>query len=263
MTATTPKAIDSVPGFRSAIFDAQQLSMQPYLEHLRTMINDAFHSSHVGMISADDPDSHRFSSTDELSSVLGVHGRCCLVFHDHDHDRPVASAMIKYLNSDLSALPFDTVDAGSVLLGGYEKEPEDVRGIEHWEILAVAISADDPSLKSRGLAAHMARRLEQDARARMQASKLEMERCKVQENGSGSVAGSGHDAAFASDSPRYAPEVTFWAKATMRANAPYWQRRGFDRVRVDVHPKGYWGALEDIHVMTLKKEVPSTMPVET
>jgi hypothetical protein len=256
--------IPHAPGFRCAIFDAQQLSQQPYLEYLRSMINEAYWASHSKLLDRCE-DSQRFHDAESVLSCLGVHGRCCLVFRDEDTQmlRPVATAAMKYFNPDLGGPPLDPVEDNGqpssvsspnglgttvsatngdknlrgLVATGYQREPVDLLDIEHWEPTAVALAPDDPSLQKLGLAAHCVTQLERDVVARYQSALVE-ERRKYD------------DAA-----PPRPRELTIWVRATTISNGPYWQRRGFHSVLVDRYPKGFWGAVSDFELMTLKRQV--------
>ena len=250
----------SPPGFRSVIFDSQQLGQQPYLEHLQSLVNEAYLASHLDVLSLNE-NSYRCDTPDTLVKELGVHGRCCLVFRDEDRQmlKPVAVAMIKCFNADLGADPIRrvAVKAGSsfsittngcgIIVTGYKQEPTELLDIEHWEPTAVAISAKDPSLRRLGLATHCVAELERDLLERIQTAQMEKLECTMAtDNGVETT----------SSSSSQSQTITFWIRATTRSNAPYWARRGYEPLFVDSFAAGFWGARLDFEVMTLRKVIP-------
>lgn len=270
-----PRPVPTTPGFSSVIFDSQQLRRQPFLNHLQDLVNDAYHGA-LSDLPVLGPDGQRLHEPDTLASEMGTHGRCCLIFRKEDEQmsKPLASAIIKYFNDDLGGVPVHTVhvkaassssvnngslytvanDSGSngVKVEGYREEPADLLDIKHWEPSVVCVSPSDTSLRGLGLAAHCVSELERDLLERLHAAEKEKRERDNEWAGQ----------AVTSSKPPSSDSLSFWVRATIKTNAAYWQRRGYNPLLVDRFPVGFWDYHEETDVMTLKREV-TRLPMNT
>ena len=50
-------------------------------------------------------------------------------------------------------------------------------------------------------------------------------------------------------------DILLWLHTAEHQNGPYWRRRGFENVFVEMKPVGYWGCFEPFEFVTMVKRV--------
>ncbi|EAS37024.3 uncharacterized protein CIMG_02378 [Coccidioides immitis RS] len=237
--ATSP--IAQFPGFSGTLLDSDQLRAHPCLKSLQIMVNDAFREGNHD----------RFPTLDAVSATLGTHGRCIVIFRDTDVDKinPVATAMIKYYNPAVGVDPIGVIHANGRIESehGYDSEPADLLSITQWEPAAVAILQGDPSLRKLGLAVYCVDQLEIDLMKRLEEAR------KNQSAVSGAQSRSHTSASSAK-----VQKLTLWIRAKQHL-APYWERRGYKLVHTKMYPKGIWGSQAELKIVTLKRDMLSSI----
>ncbi|KAK2841655.1 hypothetical protein FQN49_006043 [Arthroderma sp. PD_2] len=245
----------------SLVLDAQQLREHPCREPLLALVNKAYYEGGQAVFSGT---SNRFKDLEELLSLMGKYGRCCVLFRmSSGHpvkcwDEPLATAILKPFKEDIIGLPdikpqpFTPLvrrdDVEDDVEEDYQLHPSlrdgtspiGILAVTAWEPVSVAVRPD-PKLRGQGLASRCLALLEADLCSRVRQAELYASQKRENDR-------SGY-------TPRRRKFLTLRLRATWEINGDYWQRRGYMPVELRRVPKGVWGARIPFHLTTMTKRI--------